>query len=127
MMRLTHDTRLHHVALRVASIEVSAAFYATAFGFDIVREYHDDGRRVIVHLRQRGSPYVVELIERQPPTIPPDRFHLGMSTSDVAALETHLRHIHPLRWTQRADVGRERILFFRDPDGLLIEANDGLL
>lgn len=127
MMRSTHDIRLHHVALRVAAIERSAAFYRTTLGFEIVKEHHVDGRRVIARLQQPGSSCTLELIEHQPPTVPGDRIHLGLSTPNIAALDARLRQHDAGIWTERIDVGNERILFFRDPDGLLIEANDGLL
>jgi lactoylglutathione lyase len=116
--------RFHHVSLRVRSAANSLAFYCGVLGFAEERVLLEpDGRR-IVHLAAPGSGMVLEVIEGEPG--PADAVHLGFACADLdrtlegafAAGAEIARG--PLR------IGAERIAFVRDPDGYLIEFNQGL-
>lgn len=124
-MPRTDAARVHHIAAHVESVERSIAFYRALFGFEVVRMYESDGRPALVHLRQPGSPCLLELIGPQARAFP-DRIHLGFSCRDLARLEERLAGWDATAWIHRLSVGQEKMLFFRDPDGLLIEANDRL-
>lgn len=118
-------TYLHHVAARVESLERSIAFYQALLGFEVLRIYESAGRPTIVHLREPDSSCVLELIGPEARTFS-DRVHLGVSCRDLGALEGRLAEWNSTTSIHRVSVGREQMLFFRDPDGLLIEANNSL-
>lgn len=124
-MSRADDAHVHHVALRVESIERSIAFYRALLGFEVLRAYPPDGRPEIVHLREPGSRIVLELIGPDARTLP-DRVHLGIRCRDLAPLAERLADWDVTASLHRVSLGDENILFFRDPDGHLIEANDSL-
>ena len=128
------ETRLDHVAITVADLERSIAFYTDMLGCTVAGQLLlDDGDFKIVYLRSGDA--VVELFafrgsEARTRTDASDREggfkHLAFTTSDVDALAARLRAadvpftLHPMDAK-----GNVRIAFFRDPDGNLLEIVSG--
>lgn len=116
--------RIDHVALHVADIDRSAAFYETHFG---CRKYYEQtssrGFR-IVYLKLGDT--VLELVERSEGAM--TGFHFCFETDDfdgaVAALEAAgvecLQPPHPTDAREPREAGWRRVVF-RGPDGENIE------
>lgn len=117
--------RLHHVSLRVRSAPVSAAFYRDAFRFAERRALSKpDGSRIL-HLAAPDASMVLEVIEGDPGD-PGEGVHLGFACADLdgAIADACAAGAEVARGPLA--IGRERIVFLRDPDGYWIELNDGL-
>lgn len=118
--------RLHHVSLRVRDAQASAAFYRAHFGFAAALELRQADHRPILHLEAPGTGVRIELIEAAGDAASADTVHLGFSCRDLDALVAAMRASGVCVASGPLRVGAERIVFFRDPDGYLIELNDGL-
>lgn len=122
-----NSTRYHHVSLLVASAEKSARFYRELFGYAELLRYELGAHGFIYHLAPEEGGSVLELIEddrrRRAPT---DSVHLGFSCANLKEFLEALDRQEIAIEQGPLKVGRETIVFIRDPDGYLIEINDGL-
>lgn len=118
----------HHVALTVKSLERSVRHYCDVFGFEVVRTHSANGRTAIAHLRQPGTTFVLELIQRS--SIDPQQqtcVHLGFKCSDLSLVESLFHASTDSLSAQRTTVGSENILWITDDDGYVVELNDSLV
>ncbi|HTE52787.1 MAG TPA: VOC family protein [Kofleriaceae bacterium] len=117
--------RLHHLSLRVRSAPASAAFYRDAFQFAERRALSKpDGSRIL-HLAAPDASVLLEVIEGEP-VDPGEAVHLGFSCADLDGAIAGACAAGAEVARGPLEVGRERIVFLRDPDGYWIELNDGL-
>jgi catechol 2,3-dioxygenase-like lactoylglutathione lyase family enzyme len=117
----------HHVALHVRSAEQSFSFYQGLFNYKEVLRHETAGGGMILHLAQDQSTPILEIIEDLEPLHVPERaVHLGFSCSDMKQLLGRLNEMGLKIERGPLTIGTETLLFIRDPDGYLIEINDGL-
>jgi lactoylglutathione lyase len=129
-------TSIGHVAVRVADIDRSLAFYTGRLGFpEMLRLHRDDGSLWLVYLRITDAQYL-ELFpdakgERAPPEDANGLNHLCLTVDDIEAAVARLaeRGVPLLRPLKRGADGN-RQAWIEDPDGNRIElmemAPDGL-
>ena len=123
MLTLTY----HHVALHARSAEASFSFYQRLFNYRQVLRHESAGGGAILHLAQDHGAPILEIIEEQePPHVPEQAVHLGFSCSNMKELLDRLQKLEVKIERGPLTVGKETLLFIRDPDGYLIEINDGL-
>ena len=121
---------IDHVALHVADLEVSVAFYTNVFGLKEIpaaaagRRWLSLGKGVAVHL----------LGDRKEPVADVRSVHLALTSDDLEPIMERLKD-RGVVWSDFAGtpgaVGSTRSdgvrqIFFRDPDGYWIEVNDAL-
>lgn len=117
--------QFHHVSLCVADLERSVDFYVSLFQFSRRETYVQSDGRGLVHLAAAGCAFCLELIEVERVADAPG-VHLGFHTEDFEGALRRLRALGVPMPEEPTRVGRERILFIRDPDGYTIEINDRL-
>jgi lactoylglutathione lyase len=121
---------IDHVAIHVADLDASVAFYSGVFGFEEIpaaakgRRWLSLGKGVAIHL----------LGGRTSPVADNRSVHLALTSGDLEPIMQQLRE-RKITWTDFAGtagaVGAVRTdgvrqIFFRDPDGYWIEVNDAL-
>lgn len=124
---------LDHVAITVADIDISCGFYCDLFGSQPVFEHSHDGRVAIrqislggarLSVHQAGSGIVTDLVARRPTVGAADicmRWN-GSIESAVALLRKHdVEIIDGPSPRQTADGLASQSIYFRDPDGNLLE------
>lgn len=100
-------------------------FYRDIFAFESITEHVRDDGSAIVHLQAPGQKAILEIVEVGCVS-PGDHVHLGFSTHSLDEILERLVELSiPIERGPLA-IGTERILFIRDPDGYLIEINEGL-
>ena len=121
---------IDHVALNVADLEKSVAFYSGVFGFEEIpaaapgRRWMSLGKGIQLHL----------LGDRTQPVADNKSVHLALTSDNLDPIMTQLKS-RGVTWsdfagnvgevsTRRTDGVRQ--IFFRDPDGYWIEVNDAL-
>jgi glyoxylase I family protein len=115
--------KLNHVGIYVSDTQRSIAFYQQLFGFEIIREF-TSGEAKITMLDLEGG--MLELVQRPgSPSKPPEGnwSHLAIHEPnfDLVLEKLKARSI-PTRLIQ-IDNGN-RLCFFSDPDGHVIEIMD---
>src|SRR5262245_49531163 len=123
-------TSIDHVALNVADLDASVAFYSAVFGFQEIpaaargRRWMSLGKGVALHL----------LGGRTQPVADNRSVHLALTTENLEPILQKLRE-RKITWSDFAgttgavSTGRSdgvRQIFLRDPDGYWIEVNDAL-
>jgi len=123
------DVGLTHVALTVRDAEASRRFYERYAGMQVVHRRSEDGAAVL-WLSDRTRPFVVVLIERDPPDPPLGGWqHLGVSLAgrdEVDRLAARARaegHLVSEPLDHGEPVGYVAVL--RDPDGHQVELSHG--
>jgi predicted enzyme related to lactoylglutathione lyase len=107
-------------------MERSRRFYEELFGFACVRDYRLPGGGTICHMSAPGSFVVLELLaDGQSPSVS-DSVHLGFCVDDFEEAVARLTSRATVVVSGPVRVGSERIMFIADPDGYMIEVNDGL-
>lgn len=124
---MDHLADFHHVALTVADLDVSAAWYSQVLGFEeLFREYGEERRACVMRFADGG--HSVGLVEHRPGNADPfdptrcGLDHLAFTVSSREQLD---------RWAERLtaagvghsgviDVPPGGILNFKDPDGLAL-------
>jgi catechol 2,3-dioxygenase-like lactoylglutathione lyase family enzyme len=123
---------IDHIAITVADLEKSFEFYRQLFGAEVWRDYSPDGRpavRVIIigggarlSIHQSGNG--VHLVARQPTPGSADICFRWAGSIDAAVghLQSHgLAIVDGPSPRQTADRLAAHSVYFRDPDGNLIE------
>jgi lactoylglutathione lyase len=118
-----------HIGLNVSNVEKSAQFYRAVFGFSVVRESYEEGRR-FVHLGD-GQRLVLTLWEQSEGRFEkyrPGLHHLSFQASNIdevrrfeerlRALNVHFLYDGVVAHREGADSGG---IFFEDPDGIRLE------
>ena len=121
---------IDHIALQVADLEASVAFYSGVFGFKEVpaaakgRRWLSLGKGITLHL----------LGERSTPVVDNRSVHVALTSDNLEPILQRLK-VRGIAWTDFAGsqgaVGTVRTdgvrqIFLRDPDGYWIEVNDAL-
>jgi lactoylglutathione lyase len=121
---------IDHVALHVADLDASVAFYSSVFGFQEIpaaakgRRWLSLGKGVALHL----------LGGRSAPVADDRSVHLALTSDSLEPILERLRE-RRISWSDFAgtpgtlSTGRSdgvRQIFLRDPDGYWIEVNDAL-
>ena len=117
-------TRIDHVALEVANLDVSTAFYEKHFGFETYSRQTVRGGLQINYLRLGGT--VLELVgEKREPMqgfhfcLISDSFDDAVRTLEAAGVE-YVTRPHPTGARIPEEQGWRRVVF-RGPDGEQIE------
>ena len=126
----TVTVAVDHVALHVADLDASAAFYSGVFGLQEIpaaakgRRWFSLGRGVALHL----------LGERSAPVADDRSVHIALTSDNLEPILQRLRE-RRIAWSDFAgypgavSAGRSdgvRQIFLRDPDGYWVEVNDAL-
>lgn len=124
------DQGLTHVALTVADLDASVAFYADYAGFEVVHRREDPGGSQVAWISDLTRPFVIVLIQVADPTYPLAGFnHLGVGVASRDEVD---------RLAAKA-ADDDRLLlgpvdsgypvgywaFIRDPDGHTLEVAHG--
>jgi len=154
MAEVMSPAGMSHVAICVRSLERSLAFYRDLLGMQVVKDevqntstgglphlYHDrHARRRVVHLRYGTGDAAPVLVVTEHPgdTVSGEPImldqvgisHVSFTVPDVQALTTRLlvqgvKTCGPPDAFKGAD-GRIRTVFVYDPDGMLVQFDEGL-
>ena len=120
-----HDVGLTHVALPVANLDASIAFYGTFGGMQVVHR-----RPQVVWLSDKTRPFVIVLIEVEKVTAPLRPFsHLGIACSSRDEIDrlSELARREDRLLDGPTDSGPPvgYWAFLRDPDGHTLEISYG--
>ena len=124
MIRLT---RIGHVALRVANVERSRAFYATLLGFEVVEEDPEHGG---VFMALEGLSHTIDLFPVDDPRTAPAQTPGAVGVRHVAFLvdsEQALKEAYETLQANGVTIVRaidhvsQKSIYFQDPDGNLLE------
>lgn len=131
MSETSSSVAIDHVALNVADLEVSVAFYNGVFGLQEIPAAAA-GRRWLS--LGKGGVAMHLLGGRTEPVADNKSIHLALTSSDLEPIMQKLKD-RGVTWSDFAGtpyaVGSTRSdgvrqIFFRDPDGYWIEVNDAL-
>jgi lactoylglutathione lyase len=125
----TKMIRINHIALYVSSLESSTRFYEKVVGLDTIPEPFHDGKHTWFSISENAHLHLIS--GRKNSTEGEKNTHLCFSTAELDNLIKKLTDLKvPYEnWagTQSAVTTRVdgiRQIWFRDPDGYWIEAND---
>ena len=124
MIRLT---RIGHVALRVADVERSRAFYTTLLGFEVVEEDPEHGG---VFMALEGLSQTIDLCPVENPRTAPAQTPGAVGVRHIAFLvdsEQALKDAYETLQASGVPIVRaidhvsQKSIYFQDPDGNLLE------
>ena len=124
MIRLT---RIGHVALRVADVERSRAFYTALLGFEVVEEDPEHGG---VFMALEGLSHTIDLFPVDDPRTAPAQTPGAVGVRHVAFLvdsEQALKEAYETLQANGVTIVRaidhvsQKSIYFQDPDGNLLE------
>lgn len=124
MIRLT---RIGHVALRVADVERSRAFYSTVLGFEVVEEDREHGG---VFMALEGLSHTVDLFPVGDSVTAPGPTPDAVGVRHIAFLVDSEQALKDAYVTLQAngvtivravDHVSQKSVYFHDPDGTLLE------
>ena len=124
MIRLT---RIGHVALRVADVERSRAFYSTLLGFEVVEEDPEHGG---VFMALEGLSHTLDLfpVDGPPTTSAPTPGGVGVRhiaflvDSEQALKDAYTTLLaNGVTIVRAVDHVSQKSVYFHDPDGTLLE------
>lgn len=124
MIRLT---RIGHVALRVADVERSRAFYTTLLGFEVVEEDPEHGG---VFMALEGLSHTIDLFPVENPRTVPAQTPGAVGVRHIAFLVDSEQALKDAYETLQAsgvpiiraiDHVSQKSIYFQDPDGNLLE------
>jgi len=124
MIRLT---RIGHVALRVADVDRSRAFYTGLLGFEVVEEDPEHGG---VFMALEGLSHTIDLFPIDDPQTVPAQTPGAVGVRHVAFLVDSERALKDAYVTLQAagvtivralDHVSQKSIYFHDPDGTLLE------
>jgi catechol-2,3-dioxygenase len=120
-------TTLHHLALTVTDLAVSAAWYERVFSLEKLFEESSDDRRAAIY-RMTGSPLSLALVEHR--TTRSARFdattigldHAAFTVESLELMHEWARYLDECRVAHSGviDVPPGAILNFKDPDGIAL-------
>jgi catechol 2,3-dioxygenase len=119
--------RIGHVALRVADVERSRAFYSTLLGFEVVEEDPEHGG---VFMALDGLSHTVDLFPIEDPraatSSPPGAVgvrHIAFLVDSEQALKDAYVTLQTngVRIARAVDHVSQKSIYFHDPDGTLLE------
>ena len=109
---------LNHVAIHVADVSRSAAFYRTALRLELLPRPAFDFPGAWFRL---GAAQELHLIGRSGPLAPTDgNNHFALRVEDIAAWAAHLRQVG-VEFNSQLRPDGARQIFLSDPDGHFIE------
>jgi len=118
-------SRIGHVALRVADVERSRAFYVERLGFEVVEEDPDHGG---VFMALPGLSHTIDLFPAPERTSLPSRDavgvrHIAFLVESEAALREAWASLraHGVAIVRAVDHVSQKSIYFHDPDGVLLE------
>ncbi|HEV8512621.1 MAG TPA: VOC family protein [Cyclobacteriaceae bacterium] len=120
---------LNHIALYVSNLEKSTTFYETVLNLKQIPEPFHDGKHTWFTIGAAGH---IHLVMGEPKEYARDRNdHLCFSVKSVEAFIKNLER-HKLEYTNWPGTAKEitvrkdgvKQVYFKDPDGHLIEIND---
>jgi len=120
---------LNHIALYVSNLKKSTTFYETVLNLKQIPEPFHDGKHTWFTIGAAGH---IHLVMGEPKEYARDRNdHLCFSVKSVEAFIKNLEK-HKLEYTNWPGTAKEitirkdgvRQIYFKDPDGHLIEIND---
>ena len=118
--------RLGHVLLRVADLERSRAFYSKILGFEVMEEDPEHGG---LFMALAGDAHTLDLFPVQDAAAPPPTpgglgvHHFAFQVDSEGALKdayVTLRD-HGVEIARAVDHVSQKSIYFRDPDGNLLE------
>jgi catechol 2,3-dioxygenase-like lactoylglutathione lyase family enzyme len=123
---------IDHVAITVADLERTCAFYTVLFGAEVMRDYRPEGRPLLRVLRLGGGARLsihqagngVDLVAKKPTAGSADICFRFSGTVGEAAelLRSHdIEIVDGPSPRQTADFLPAHSVYFRDPDGNLME------
>jgi lactoylglutathione lyase len=126
----TSTLRTGHVGLNVSDVDRSKRFYQDVFGFEVMGESHEQGRR-FVFLGERNTVVVLTLWQQGEGRAQkhlPGLHHLSFQAAaidDVKNYEHRLRDLNvPFIYdgiVPHAEGAESGGIFFEDPDGIRLE------
>ncbi|HYL50469.1 MAG TPA: VOC family protein [Acidimicrobiia bacterium] len=123
---MTGVRRLNHAVLYVRDARRSAAFYAEAFGFEVLAEY-GDGAAVFMRAAGTDNHHDLGLFSLGPQAPPPQPGRVGLyhlawqvdTIHDLAEMRGRLVQMGAL--AGESDHGVSKSLYGKDPDGIEFE------
>ena len=123
---MTAVRRLNHAVLYVRDARRSAAFYAEAFGFEVLAEY-GDGAAVFMRAAGTDNHHDLGLFSVGPQAPPPQPGRVGLyhlawqvdTIHDLAEMRDRLVRMGAL--AGESDHGVSKSLYGKDPDGIEFE------
>ena len=119
--------RLGHVLLRVADLEQSRAFYGKILGFEVMEEDPEHGG---LFMALPGHAHTLDLFPAEEaataPRLAPGGVgvhHIAFQVDSEDALRDayHTLHEHGVEIARAVDHVSQKSIYFRDPDGNLLE------
>jgi len=117
----------HHIAINTNIIRKTENFYKKYFGFKRVKELKMENSNRLIHLKQRGFNFTLELIEIKNSNIDENKtFHMGFLVKDFYYFLSMIKNSKIKIVKGPYKVGEENIILISDPNGNIIEVNDNL-
>jgi len=123
---MTGVRRLNHAVLYVRDARRSAAFYAEAFGFEVLAEY-GDGAAVFMRAAGTDNHHDLGLFSLGPEAPPPQPgrvglYHLAWQVDTIHDLAEMRGRLVPMgALVGESDHGVSKSLYGKDPDGIEFE------
>lgn len=123
--------KINHLAVHVSNLKQSMVFYEEVLSLQRIEEPFRDGLHTWYEIGDGISLHLIEELEKKVPPLISKTNHLCFSMADLDSFIKKLQKLnHPFgNWegilgeiTNRADGIRQ--IFFQDPDGYWLEAND---
>ncbi len=118
--------KLDHVGIYVSDLKTSISFYQDLFGFPVVHEFKSGEAKIKMLDLGKG---MLELVQRSgSPSAPPEGnwSHLAISEPEFDSVIKKLEEKSIAKRLVTMDNGN-RLCFFSDPDGHVIEIMDNVV
>ncbi|MDF2156962.1 VOC family protein [Algoriphagus sp. CAU 1675] len=123
--------KINHLAIHVSDLNRSMDFYGGVLGLQEIEEPFHDGLHTWYEIGDGISLHLIEELELKVPADKSKTNHLCFSLKDLDAFIQKLRKINHLYGNWEGELGKInfrsdgiRQIFFQDPDGYWLEAND---
>jgi lactoylglutathione lyase len=118
----------NHIALYVAGLETSAAFYHDVVGAEVIADPFRDGKHLWFKIAEHDQLHLIS--GKAPPKVDND-MHFAFSVPSLDDFVTELRTLGITYNDGTGGVNKVRLrpdgvkqIYFQDPDGYWIEANE---